>query len=103
MKVAKSENGTTIADTDWYPTGVNNNYYISETANYTVYFRPNYDGGDDWHEKVLYVVNNGPATGIGSITAEKLQNATIYNLNGQRMQNNTQKGLYIVNGKKVIK
>ncbi len=103
MKVARSENGTTIADTDWYPTGVNNNYYISETANYTVYFRPNYDGGDDWHEKVLYVVNNGPATGIGSITAEKLQNATIYNLNGQRMQNNTQKGLYIVNGKKVIK
>ena len=101
FKVARSENGTTIADTDWYPTGVNNNYYISETANYTVYFRPNYDGGDNWHEKVLYVVNNGPATGIGSITAEKLQNATIYNLNGQRVQN-AQKGLYIVNGKKAV-
>ena len=101
MKVARSENGTTIADTDWYPTGVNNNYYISETANYTVYFRPNYDGGDNWHERVIYAVNNGSATGINAITAEKLQNAVIYNLNGQRVQN-AQKGLYIVNGKKAV-
>ena len=33
--------------------------------------------------------------------AEKLNNTTIYNLNGQRVQN-AQKGLYIINGRKVV-
>ncbi|MBO4720739.1 MAG: hypothetical protein J5658_12815 [Prevotella sp.] len=38
-------------------------------------------------------------TGINGITAEQMDN--IYNLNGQRVQK-AQKGLYIINGKKVL-
>lgn len=40
-------------------------------------------------------------TGISGFTAEKQNSATIYNLNGQRVEK-AQKGLYIINGKKVM-
>lgn len=40
-------------------------------------------------------------TGISGFTAEKQNNATIYNLNGQCVEK-AQKGLYIINGKKVM-
>ena len=39
-------------------------------------------------------------TGIDSVTVDKLD-GTVYNLNGQKM-NKAQKGLYIINGKKVV-
>ena len=57
--------------------------------------------GDVYHWTVTY---NETATGIEAVkTAEgaDLENAVIYNLNGQRIDN-AQKGLYIVNGKKVV-
>ena len=41
------------------------------------------------------------ATGINSIAADKMKNATIYNMKGQRVDK-AQKGLYIINGKKVM-
>jgi hypothetical protein len=42
----------------WYPDGMDNNYTISEAGNYTVYFRPNADGGTDWHYGYLYAEKN---------------------------------------------
>jgi len=46
----------------WYPEGTGNNYgehgEITEDGNYTIYFRPNGDGGDDWFYKVIYVAKN---------------------------------------------
>ncbi len=39
----------------WYPDGMDNNYVIDADGTYTIYFRPNYDGGDDWYYNVLYV------------------------------------------------
>lgn len=42
----------------WYPDGMDNNYTISEAGNYTVYFRPNADGGTDWHYGCLYAEKN---------------------------------------------
>jgi len=41
------------------------------------------------------------ATGINSIAVDKMKNATIYNMKGQRVDK-AQKGLYIINGKKVV-
>jgi len=41
------------------------------------------------------------ATGIEGIAAEKLSNGEVYNLQGQRVMK-AQKGLYIMNGKKVL-
>ncbi|MBR3284487.1 MAG: hypothetical protein IKI60_04150, partial [Alloprevotella sp.] len=48
----------------------------------------------------LQLVAAGSATGIQNVET-KVQNAKIYDLQGRRVQN-AQKGLYIVNGKKVI-
>lgn len=48
----------------------------------------------------LQLVAAGAATGIQNVET-KAQNAKIYDLQGRRVQN-AQKGLYIVNGKKVI-
>ncbi len=48
----------------WYPTGMGNNYgqngEITEDAEYTIYFRPNYDGGEDWFYNCIYVSKNEP-------------------------------------------
>jgi hypothetical protein len=41
------------------------------------------------------------ATGINSIAADKMKDATIYTIGGQRVDK-AQKGLYIINGKKVV-
>ena len=53
FKVAKSD-GLTIADADWYPTGMDNNYVISASGEYTVYFRPDGQGGDGWHYGYIF-------------------------------------------------
>ena len=45
---------------------------------------------------------DGSTTGINGINVANNEPKTIYNLNGQRMNNLTQPGLYIVNGKKVV-
>ncbi len=50
---------------------------------------------------VLYYYGPGVDTGISAMKAEQPKDNTIYNLQGQRVQN-AQKGLYIKNGKKVV-
>lgn len=50
----------------------------------------------------LKVVFAGETTGIDSIAAETVAAEGVYNLNGQRVNAPAKKGLYIVNGKKVI-
>lgn len=61
FKIAKSD-GITIADTDWYPSGMGNNYQVTASGNYTVYFRPDGQGGEGWHEGYIYadLDNLGP-------------------------------------------
>ncbi len=69
---------------------------------------PNNDGSakmsivfDDWFGEI----NNGIATGIDQVTSNKSQvtSAKWYNLNGQKLNGMpTEKGLYIVNGRKVL-
>lgn len=44
----------------------------------------------------------GETTGVENVNVAVNQNKTIYNLNGQRVSNMSQAGLYIVNGKKVV-
>jgi hypothetical protein len=71
FKIAKSD-GTTIADTDWYPSGMGNNYgengELAGAGKYTVYLRPNADGGDDWFYHVIF--------------AQKFYNITVVNCDG---------------------
>ena len=51
--------------------------------------------------KVLDIEFDDP-TAISVVTAER-QNADVYNLQGVRVSNTSQKGVYIVNGKKIVK
>ena len=46
----------------WYPDGSNNNYTITTAGTYTIRFRPNADGGEDWHCNVLKAENVTPYT-----------------------------------------
>ena len=52
----------------WYP--VSDNYVVGETGNYTVYFRPDYSGNDDWYQKCIYLAKNADAPALFSLTAE---------------------------------
>lgn len=98
FKVVKYEDGTQT----WYPDGMGNNYgengEMQGPGTYTIYFRPNGDGGSDWFNGVIYPVDT---TGINNIAAETLKTAVIYNINGQRVSQPS-RGLYIMNGKKVV-
>ena len=94
IKVVKVENNAIAA---WYP-AEGNNYVVAEDANYTVYFRPN--GNSEWENGFFYVANN-TSTGIAAIKALQENGTAVYNLNGQRI-NVAGKGLYIVNGRKVV-
>ncbi len=57
VKAVYSPDGVTKQT--WYPDGFDNNYgdydgEIPVSGVYTIYFRPNYDGGDDWHDNCIY-------------------------------------------------
>lgn len=53
FKVVSSLDGINVVD--WFPTGMENNYQITEAGDYTVYFRP--EGGvDGWHEGYINAV-----------------------------------------------
>lgn len=51
--------------------------------------------------KSMLFVGEGVATGINAVENANVVNGEVYNLNGQRV-NNAQKGVYIVNGKKMV-
>lgn len=38
----------------WYPNGTDNNYTVSASCTYDIYFRPNADGGTGWHKGYIY-------------------------------------------------
>ena len=46
-------------------------------------------------------ITDATATGINAVAAESTNNGAIYNMAGQRVMN-AQRGLYIINGKKVV-
>ena len=99
IKVVMSTDASTVST--WYPDGMDNNYKITESGNYSIFFRPDGQGGDSWYYGYFYVqLNEG--TGIKSVkNAAALKGAQIYTISGQRVDK-AQKGLYIVNGKKVV-
>lgn len=53
--------------------------------------------------RIVYKVNNDKATGIDEITTDSNKPSVIYDLMGRRVQNMSRPGIYIVNGKKVVK
>ena len=52
MKVVKSD-GAEIAT--WYPDGIGNDLVVTASGDYTVYFRPDGEGGSDWYAGCIYL------------------------------------------------
>lgn len=103
---------TTLNETD----GEYTNYVLSKEGETVGFFkaRPEADGGTKLaagkaYLKVLTtnaakgikVIFDGETTGIGTIKDNTAKDNAIYNLNGQRVAS-PEKGLYIMNGKKII-
>lgn len=53
--------------------------------------------------RIVYKVDNDKATGIDEVTTGSDKPSIIYDLMGRRVQNMSRPGIYIVNGKKVVK
>jgi len=51
--------------------------------------------------QLMYFGGENPTTGISNVAVETANNGAVYNLNGQKVMK-AQKGLYIINGKKVV-
>lgn len=68
FKVVKSD-GKTINDNDWYPAGgEDHNYKVTADGTYDIYFRPDKQGGADWHEGYIYAAaEEEPAEITGTI------------------------------------
>ena len=56
---------------------------------------------DESSSHALTVRFGDEATGINAVKSEEVKNNSVFNLSGQRVSQPT-KGLYIVNGKKII-
>ena len=87
-------------DDIWYPGDGSDNYKLENGGNYTVYFRPDGSGGDDWYYKYLFVKVS--STGINAINAALKKGAVIYTLQGVRVNQVVKGNIYIINGKKVL-
>lgn len=72
IKVVSSINGSDI--NTYYP-GDGGNKSITEDNSYTIFFRPDYGGGNDWHYKTFYVT---PTTSV-DVTLAPTGYGTYYN------------------------
>ena len=94
----------------WYPDGMGNNYgengEIAKAGNYTIYFRPNGDGGEGWFYNVIYAERIAQLerviVGINVPAAGKPENIEIVGSfgdgwdNGVLMEQNPETGWYLV-------
>lgn len=58
FKVVCTDDGKT--KNVYYPNGMDDDYVISAAGTYDIYFRPNYDCGDDWYNNCIFVANVTP-------------------------------------------
>ena len=75
FKVVYSRDGS--EKTGWFPDGNDNNYVVSESGTYTVYFRPNLDGGDDYYENCIKLVQGTAPEGSGYYVVGDMNNWTV--------------------------
>ena len=90
FKVVKVEND---AIKFWYPDGENNNYLVDadHAGQATISFRPNADGGEDWHYNVIYVAVNGGAgidnTAVDAKAVKMIKNGMLLIIKGDKTYN----------------
>ena len=109
----KLQAGSTVNGQDEYVSG-DKKYVLTVHSNEVVFAEVNLEGAyvDSQHAYLNLNTSNGArgrlaikligeSTGISNIEAEIIGDDVIYNLRGQRVEHPT-KGLYIINGKKVV-
>ena len=64
----------------WYPSSAGN-YVITDAGVYTVYFRPNSDGGGNWHGGCIFVAKKIKYYVIGSMTGWDKNEAYLLTIN----------------------
>ncbi|MBP3789077.1 MAG: hypothetical protein J6I52_05590, partial [Prevotella sp.] len=90
----------------------NTQFYLKEMATkatvdtdgkLTIKFNVAADNNISWlaFKNVKFTLDENATVGITNVNNAKNANDAIYNLNGQKVEK-TKKGLYIINGKKVI-
>ena len=93
IKVIYTEDGINIKT--WFPEGEGNafgeNGEITESNGYTIYFRPNKDGGEDWFYGCIYVVPD-KEEGIEDLNASEkavkvIRNGQIFIIKGNKTFN----------------
>ena len=57
-------NGANIAT--WYPEGMGTDYTVAADGTYNIFFRPNADGGDDWHYNYIWAGTVGDLENLGT-------------------------------------
>ncbi len=63
----------------------------------------NYNGNTpEFVSKQNYLVSLNKPSGIQNVKIDETKNGAVYNLTGQRVGKPTQKGIYLINGKKVL-
>ena len=63
----------------WFPENADN-YVVQKDGTYTVYFRPNYDGFEDWFNGCIMVIINKPEPLLGDVDMDgdvDIQDATL--------------------------
>jgi len=103
FKIVKDHSWDANFGKDGVKDGANVEIPIGTAGDGTIqfWFNPYFESSESGVFVSYNVLNWGPATGISTV-ATTTEQAPVYNLAGQRVMN-TQKGLYIMNGKKVVK
>ena len=60
LKVLETNSSIPNFEPVWYPGGYNNDYVVPADGIYDIYFRPNYDGGEDWFYNCIYLADVTP-------------------------------------------
>ena len=97
-------------DINWGFNGGNADYYVNQALpdgaqqgafDITFKFNPVTPFENGFNVDCVVVYDEAVTTGISGIVREAIENGQVYNLNGQKVTK-TQKGLYIVNGRKQV-
>lgn len=97
----KDDDGNPIVIGTDYVLGADNNFHLTTTKNALKAFRAYIKANEASTVKALSICIDGETTAIESLNGETMTDGAIYNLAGQRV-NKAVKGLYIVNGKKML-
>ena len=84
---------------NWYPAGQGNNYVVAADGTYDIYFRPDGQGGQDWHQGYFYVAEVVAPTAISCLDVYQMaKGAAVDLLNDVTVTFANGKNVWVVDG-----